>query len=436
MINLSTKTILKIRQWSFFRAAQRTLVMLMPIAVIGTYFNLFNDLIFSPDGLIYNIFGLDKIMTDHFWYAGSFVCRGMIEVTFGVFGIYASFFMARYTARIYHKDSTMSGIAAVLIMLFCSYATSNSRPRHGSFTGGFLQINALFIALLVGFGVGQIFHLCGKNYQQVENEDTKWLRRRVWNAALPFMISIAFGILLGIARYELQIKVLDTASFSELVGRMQTTNNLAEVLFLSAITTLLNWMGIGYPLHALSGTTSNAYTAENLTYAFQNGSSWNVPYKFLGSSLIKTYGTMGGASVILAIIVVLLMRRTQENNKTNVAVAKINLLPVAFGSSLGFSAGLPVILNPLFVLPSVIIPLVNMALAGLAISLHMIPVCVYPILKGTPGVLLSFFGTNGNWGTLWFTIALFVLDVCIMWPIMKINEQVEEMLKAGKGSQF
>ena len=145
---------------------------------------------------------------------------------------------------------------------------------------------------------------------------------------------------------------------------------------------------------------------------------------------------MGGASVILAIIVVLLMRRTQENNKTNVAIAKINLLPVAFGSSLGFSAGLPVILNPLFVLPSVIIPLVNMALAGLAISLHMIPVCVYPILKGTPGVLLSFFGTNGNWGTLWFTIALFVLDVCIMWPIMKINEQVEEMLKAGKGSQF
>lgn len=430
MLNILTKSVLRIRQWPFLRAAQRTLVMLMPIAVMGAYFNLLNDLVFSPDGLIYNIFSLDKIMSDHIWYAGSFVCRGMIEITFGVFGVYASYFMARYTARIYHKDSTMSGMTSVLIMLFCSYASSSGHNNHVPFTISLLQINAVFSALVVGFCVGQVFHLLGKDYVPVENESTKWIQHRAWDSVLPFFVSLALGVMLGIAIYELQIKLLNSASFNELVSRLQTTNNLLEVLFLSLIVTFLNWLGIGYPLHAFAGTVNNAYTAENLTYAFQHGNSWNVPYKYLGSSLIKTYGTMSGASVILAAIVLLLLR---HGNKEISAIARLNLIPAAFGSSLGFSAGLPIILNPVFVLPSILIPLVNMTLAAGAITMRIIPVCVYPILKGTPGLLISFFGTNGNWTALLFVIVLFALDLCLMWPFIRINERVELKLRLIKG---
>ncbi|WP_270262477.1 PTS sugar transporter subunit IIC [Lactobacillus panisapium] len=430
MLNILTKSVLRIRQWTFLRAAQRTLVMLMPIAVIGAFFNLLNDLVFSPDGLIYNIFSLDKIMSDHIWYAGSFVCRGMIEITFGVFGVYASYFMARYTARIYHKDSTMSGMTSVLIMLFCSYASNSGHGNQVSFTISLLQINAVFSALIVGFCVGQVFHLLGKNYVPVENESTKWIQHRAWDAVLPFFVSLALGVVLGIIIYELQIKLLNSASFNELVSRLQTTNNLLEVLFLSLIVTFLNWLGIGYPLHAFAGTVNNAYTAENLTYAFQHGSSWNVPYKYLGSSLIKAYGTMGGASVILAVIVLLLLR---HGNKEIGAIARLNLIPAAFGSSLGFAAGLPIILNPVFILPSILIPLINMTLAAGAITLRIIPVCVYPILKGTPGLLISFFGTNGNWTALLFVMVLFVLDLCLMWPFIRINERVELKLRLSKG---
>lgn len=430
MLNILTKSVLRIRQWPFLRAAQRTLVMLMPIAVMGAYFNLLNDLVFSPDGLIYNIFSLDKIMSDHIWYAGLFVCRGMIEITFGVFGVYASYFMARYTARIYHKDSTMSGMTSVLIMLFCSYASSSGHNNHVPFTISLLQINAVFSALVVGFCVGQVFHLLGKNYVPVENESTKWIQHRAWDSVLPFFVSLALGVMLGIAIYELQIKLLNSASFNELVSRLQTTNNLLEVLFLSLIVTFLNWLGIGYPLHAFAGTVNNAYTAENLTYAFQHGNSWNVPYKYLGSSLIKTYGTMSGASVILAAIVLLLLR---HGNKEISAIARLNLIPAAFGSSLGFSAGLPIILNPVFVLPSILIPLVNMTLAAGAITMRIIPVCVYPILKGTPGLLISFFGTNGNWTALLFVMVLFALDLCLMWPFIRINERVELKLRLIKG---
>ncbi|WEV43620.1 PTS sugar transporter subunit IIC [Lactobacillus sp. ESL0684] len=424
MINFVTKLILWTKERSFFRSVQATLVMLMPITVIGSYFDLMNKLVFSPNGLIYNIFNLDKIMSDHIWYGGSFVCRGMVSITFGAFGAYAAFFMARYTARIYHKDSTMAGLSAVLVLLFCSYASSSVNQRLG--TTNLLQVNGIFIALMVGYGVGQIFHWLGARYQLVANETAGWIRRRAENSALPLLVSLIFGIMLGIIIYELQLKVSNSGSFRGIVLRLQTTDNLGDVLLLSILVTALAWLGIGYPLESLSGAISNNYTTANLTYALQHGNSWQVPYKFLGSSLINSYGIMGGASVVLAVIVLILLRHRNSNIE---ALALVNLLPAAFGSTVGFTLGLPIILNPLFLLPMVTLPLINMVLAASAISLNLIPASVYPILTGTPGILIPFFGTNGNWSALVFALMLFLLDLLLLWPLIKVSERIDQQAK-------
>ena len=85
MVNRITNIFLKLRRLAIFRIFQRTLVMLMPIAIIGAYFKLFRDAVFSPDSFIYNIFNFDITLPDRFWYAGAFVSRGMVRVTFGLF---------------------------------------------------------------------------------------------------------------------------------------------------------------------------------------------------------------------------------------------------------------------------------------------------------------------------------------------------------------
>lgn len=424
MIDSVTKFILWVRQRSFFRAVQRTLVMLMPIAVLGSYFSLLHDSVFTPDGIIYNIFNLDAIMSDHVWYGGAFVCQGMVQVTFGVFGVYAAYFAAHYTARLYQKDSTMAGMTAVIAILFCAYANTvgNVSEQQSPFSSSLLRVNGVFIALLIGYGVGQVFHWLGNDYAPVRYEHAHRIQRRSWNALIPISVSIGISIILGVLIYELQIKMLNSGSFKLLVRRIQGTNNLGEVLLLSVVVMFLSWLGIGYPLNSLSTSINSGYTADNLTYALQRGNSWNVPYKFLGSSLINTYGTMGGASIVLAVIVIVLLRKEHKEIES---IAQINLLPVAFTSVLGFAVGMPIILNPLFMLPMIIIPLINMTLAAGAIAVHFIPVCVYPVLKGTPGILIAFFGTNGNWTTLLFSLLLFVIDVLILIPIIRIGEKVE-----------
>lgn len=429
MVDKLTNLLLKIRRLSIFRVFQRTLVMLMPIAIIGAYFKLMQDAVFSPDSFIYNIFNFDETLPDHLWYAGAFISDGFTRVTFGLFGIYAAYFAARYTARLYRKDSTLAGMTAVIVIMFCAYANNigNNGADHSLFSSSLLKVNTLLLALLIGYGVGQIFHWLGKDHESVDYEHTSRIKRRAWNALLPASVSVLCGMILGVLIYELQIKILSSGTFKSLVAQVQSSNNLLEIIPALIVVMLLSWLGIGYPLTALSSTVTTPAAAANLNFALKHGEAWNVPHRFLGSSLVYPYATMGGASIFLALIVVLLLTNHQNNEDDN--IAKANLLPVMFNSSWGFAIGLPIILNPILLLPFLIIPVVNVSLAAIAIFFHIISPCVYPVLKGTPGILVAFFASNGNWMNLIFSILLFILDLIMLVPIMSVSQKIERGLK-------
>ena len=53
--------------------------MLMPIAIIGAYFQLMRNAVFSPDSFIYNVLNFDETMPDDIWYAGAFISSGMVR---------------------------------------------------------------------------------------------------------------------------------------------------------------------------------------------------------------------------------------------------------------------------------------------------------------------------------------------------------------------
>lgn len=427
MVTRITNIFLKIRRLSIFRIFQRTLVMLMPIAVIGSYFKLLRDAVFSPDSFIYNIFNADVTMPDRIWYAGAFVSNGMVRVTFGLFGIYAAYFAARYTARLYRKDSTMVGMTAVIVIMFCAYANNlaNNMGDRSPFSSNVLKINALLLALLIGYGVGQIFHWLGKEHHQIDFEHTARIRVRAWNSFIPTVFAIGCGIVLGVTIYEFQIKILNSGTFKGLVTQVQSSNNLLEILLLTMLVFLLSWLGIGSPLASLSSSQDSIMAAANLNFALKHGSAWQVPYKYLGSSLFYPYAAMGGASIALALIVIVLVTRKEKDSEN---IAKATLLPVAFDSTWGFMVGMPVILNPALLLSILIIPVINVLLAALAIFCHLVQPCVYPVLKGTPGILVSFIGSNGSWSNLMFSILLFALDVIMFIPTMKLGRQIERGL--------
>lgn len=419
------RSLVWLRRRVFFRIVQRTLVVLMPVATIGAVFQLLRDEFFSPDSFIYNIFNFDQNMPNQVWNAGSVITRGMVQVTIGIFGIYVAYFAAVYTARMYRKDSTMAGIAAVIVITFCSYLSEANRntPGKTTFYSRVLNINGLLLAIIVGYIVGQVFHFLGKDYVKSNLEHVNRIRHRAWNALLPMVAAIILGLILGIVIYLFKIRLLDSHYFTSLANRLESSNNLLITIPLTILVSLLWWLGIGYPISSLTTASNSGAAIANLNYALRHGNSYNVPYKYLGSALINSYAMM----VMFALVMVIILYTKQREIE---AVAKVNLIPVTFGASNGLLVGLPIILNPIYFVPVVFLPAVNELFAAAAIKLHIIMPTTYPVLSGSPDILYSFFGTNGNWPTFIFTVVLFILDIIILIPTVKIAREISEKVVA------
>ena len=416
-----------LRRRSFFRVAQRTFAVLMPIATVGAFFQVLQDSVFAPESFIYNLFDFDKIMSDRFWDIGTSLSQCVVEVIFGLFCLFTVYFSASFTAKIYRKDATMAGISATTSLLVMAYLFQlGLTGRISLLSGGYLGFQYTSFALLLGYGVGQVFHWLGADYEPVNYEHTKLVQDRAIKALKPTLVTVIGGVIIGGILYAAISKVKANFSLSTMTSAVENSNNLLLTVPSTALASFLSWLGLEEPILRLSNVETSAAATANLTYVMRRGSIWKIPYPYLGGSLISTYGVMGGCAVVLALVVAILIWSRRKESET---VAKMNLWPLLFSSSRGFLVGLPVILNPIYVIQLVFVPVVNMLIAALAISLHIVPTPVYPILTGTPGPLVPFFATNGNWPTLIFSIFLFCLDVVLMIPAVKLDNRTKALLK-------
>lgn len=417
-----------LRRRSFFRVAQRTFAVLMPIATVGAFFQVLQDSVFAPESFIYNLFDFDRIMSDRFWDIGTSLSQCVVEVIFGLFCLFTVYFSASFTAKIYRKDATMAGISALTSLLVMVYLFQlGLTGRISLITGGYLGFQYTFFALLLGYGVGQVFHWLGADYEPVNYEHTKLVQDRAIKALKLTLVTVIGGVIIGGILYAAISKVKANFSLSAMTSTVENSNNLFITVPSTALASFLSWLGIEEPILRLSNVETSAAATANLTYVMRRGSIWKIPYPYLGGSLISTYGVMGGCAVVLALAVAILIRGRRKEPET---VAKMNLWPLLFSSSRGFLVGLPVILNPIYVIQLILVPVVNMLIAALAIFLHIVPTPVYPILTGTPGPLVPFFATNGNWPTLIFSIFLFCLDVVMMIPAVKLDNRTKALLQS------
>ena len=416
-----------LRRRSFFRMAQRTFSTLMPLAMIGAYFQVLQDSVFSPESFIYNLFDFDKLMSNTFWDIGMNLSQSVVQVIFSLFGIYVVYFAAAFTADLYEKDHTMAGISGSTILLVISYLTQVGKTgRVSLFQSPFLSIQYTLIALVVGYIVGQIFHWLAPAYEQVDYEHARMVQTRALNALKPSTVSILIGGAAGGLAYWLASQAGKTGSFTAFWSPIENSNNLLEIVPATILASFLNWIGIESPIADMSNLTTSAAATANLNFVLRRGSVWNVPYRFLGGSLIYSYGTMGGCVAVLAMLLAILIWGRRREAET---VSKLNLIPVLFSSARGFMVGLPVVLNPIFCLQLTILPAFNVLVASLAIALKIVPTPVYAVLTGTPGPLTAFFATNGNWPTLIFSICLFIADILLMVPAVKLDNHAKRLLQ-------
>ncbi|MCR5053755.1 MAG: EAL domain-containing protein [Lachnospiraceae bacterium] len=134
----------------------------------------------------------------------------------------------------------------------------------------------------------------------------------------------------------------------------------------------------------------------------------------INTVFLNTYCILGGSGCILALIVAILIRSRNLSSRT---VAKLGILPGIFNMSEVLTFGLPIVFEPVLLIPFVATPIVNCFLSYFMTVVGFLPIIDQNVTWTMPMLLSGYMATGTVMGPIWQLILL-AIDVAVYLPFV------------------
>lgn len=288
----------------------------------------------------------------------------------------------------------------------------------GGFANGFLGTRGLLAAFLAAFITVNIYKVCVKKNVTIRMpEEVPPNISQVFKDLFPFSFSI-------FALYGLDLLARNTigTSVSEAIGRMlaplfTAADGYLGITIIFGAYALFWFVGIHGP--SIVEPAIAAITYANIETNLQLLQAGQHADKILTSGTQMFIVTMGGTG---ATLVVPFMFMWLTKSKRNKAIGRASVVPTFFGVNEPILFGAPLVLNPIFFIPFILTPIVNVWLFKFFVDTLGMNSFSVNLPWTTPGPLGIVMGTQ--FAALSFVLAalLIVVDVAIYYPFLKVYD--------------
>ena len=305
--------------------------------------------------------------------------------------------------------STVS-IAVFLILI-------DDQPRYMRFYG---MLTALIASL---FSAG-IFIALGRRTLKSTNS---WLRKvspRMRGAIAsmpPFLLAVVIAAILQVTVSALTggytIQQWADRSVANFMHALQTAPALGGVIYL-AISQFLSFFSVNGDsvLSGVNDTIFNQLARQNLLL----NQSGLVPSNIVCSTFNDIFTRIGGSgSVIGLAIATLIWSRSRSLRR----VAAVGFPCTLIGVPEVIAYGLPVVCNPIFFIPYMLVPQINFGIAYLACQSGLVPLTITLQDLTVPVLYDAWHATGGSGAALALEASLIVLDTLLYLPFVRLNEK-------------
>lgn len=417
-----------IRQRSFIKIFHRTMTALFPLVLVGCFSWLIYENLLSTDGFLASVLHVNSWLPFRRFFRALF--SDLTRVTVGWLAPFGALVSAIITTKYYHRENPIAGATA--IVCYTAVFLHGMRGNNQVLEVRYYTAAWFLIGVIFGYVIGRIFVKYGyaATFMDFSSSNERMIQTVLKNLKpFTFLVLVAFILHLLFALYrQFQLDGMVTQWISSLLDR---NSSYPLNIILSLVNTILVWLGFAEPLSATSQAYGNEMAA-NLGYALSHKTAWGIPYPFTPSSLYMGFAIFGGVGLTLALIIANLW---VAKRKTTRKIARLSMIPGFFNIGLPILFGDQVFWNPALLLPFVLLPIFNILVGSLLIYIHVIPPLVYPTPNGTPGILIPFIATGGNWMALIIALLLLIVDVILYLPFVKlarrVDERSEEIAKEG-----
>jgi len=143
-------------------------------------------------------------------------------------------------------------------------------------------------------------------------------------------------------------------------------------------------------------------------------------------SFWDTYGNIGGSGCVTGLLIACLVFSKREDYR---GVAKLSIAPGIFNISETLHFGLPIMLNPLLMIPFIIAPLVTMAFGYFMTIIGFADILVYAFPWTTPPILNAWIASGGSIGTVITQILCIVITIVIYAPFVIVANKQSDVVE-------
>ncbi|MCD5002664.1 PTS sugar transporter subunit IIC [Enterococcus saccharolyticus] len=155
------------------------------------------------------------------------------------------------------------------------------------------------------------------------------------------------------------------------------------------------------------------------TNAYQVGDK--IPYQWVAGSF-EAFVWPGGAGVTLMLLVAVLIFSKRADHKT---IGKLALGPGVFNINEPIMFGLPIVLNPLFMIPFILAPIATATIAFFATMAGLVSPVVVNVIWVMPAGLSGFLATGGDWRAIVLTIVNLAMALAIWTPFILAANKID-----------
>ncbi|HGQ1754377.1 TPA: lactose-specific PTS transporter subunit EIIC [Streptococcus pneumoniae] len=330
------------------------------------------------------------------------------------------------TNQINYMSTFLAAVVGLLILA--------ADPIEGGFANGLLGTRGLLTAFLAAFITVNIYKVCIKNNVTIRlPEEVPPNIAQVFKDVIPFALSV-----LSIYGLDLIVRNIFGTNVAESVGKIlaplfSATDGYIGLAIVFGAYAFFWFVGIHGPSVVEPLIVAISYA--NIEANVQLVQAGMHADKILNPVTQTFVVTMGGTG---ATLVVPFMFMWLCKSKRNRIVGRASVVPTFFGVNEPILFGAPIVLNPIFFIPFVIAPIINVWIMKFFVDVLQMNSFSIILPWTTPAPIGIVMGTALAPLSFVLAITLIIIDTLIYYPFVKVYDHqiLEEERKGNSSSEL
>lgn len=414
----------KVNNLTVIRAVRNGLINLIPVLTIGAF------------ALILKTFPVEAYQNAIATFASGIFLDFLdiiFSATFGMLSVYMAFSISRSYMKIVGDPDVVNGGAVIASLLsFFILSGTNLSTFSTDSTGP----KSMFLAIATGLGASALYvffcRLFMKRRSRLLSPGADRDFNRMLTSFLPIALVAAIFALINVT----VTRVFDVDSFRHLV--MKAMNELFSHIgsgffkgfFFVLLSSVLWFFGI-HGSDTLEGAMQ-ANFAPGLAANQASVAAGGVPTEVLTKEFFDCFVLMGGCGAAICLLIAILLF---SKNKARRGLGYAAAFPMIFNINELMVFGLPIILNPIMLIPFLSVPLVCYTISYIAISSGIVPMITNEVSWTTPIILGGYTATGSAAGAI-LQVVNVIAGVLIYLPFVKFLDKRSEKIMRQNFESF